>query len=106
MEIKVTFFEISNANNFFNVFNITMGNLFVKYKNVKPNTMTLDIINPADQIPNSQGFGVTDSISGIITVFETRISAGKTTDTKLINTMVMENKKIIQEIDFELVISE
>ncbi len=100
--MKATFFEISNTNIFFNAFDIDIGSLFLKNKNVKPNIIKFEKINPTDHIPGSYGFGVTDSVSGIITVFETRISAGKITDTKLINTIVIENKKTAQEINCEL----
>ena len=63
--------------------------------------MILDAITPPDHTPVSNGSGVTGSISGIITVLETKISAGNNTDTKLINTILIENKKTIHGIRVE-----
>ena len=60
--------------------------------------MILDTITPPDHTPVSNGSGVTGSIPGIITVSDTSINAGNTTDTKLISTILIENRKTIHGI--------
>jgi hypothetical protein len=60
--------------------------------------MILDRITLPDHTPVSKGSGVTGSIPGISGVLETRIRAGNITDTKLINTILIENKKTIHGI--------
>ena len=56
---------------------------------------------PPDHIPGSSGSGITDFIPGIVIVFDARINAGKITETKLISTTDMENKKTIHKITAE-----
>ncbi len=88
--MNAIFFEISNENNLENNDERKYGNLFLKYKNARPNIMILDTITPHDQTPVSKGSGVTGSNPGIFTVSETRIKAGNITDVKLINTILIE----------------
>ena len=101
--MNADFFEISNATNFVNNFDRDFGSLFFKYKNAKPNVITLDIITPPDHTPVSNGSGVTGSTSGIVTVSDTSISAGNTTDTKLISTILIENRNTTHGIIVEFV---
>ena len=67
--------------------------------------MTLVMITPLDHTPASNGSGVTGSTPGILMVSDTSISAGNITDTKLISTILIENRKTIHGIivDFVLV---
>ncbi len=65
--------------------------------------MRLDTITPPDHTPVSNGSGVTGSTPGIITVSDTKINAGNTTDTKLIKTMLIEKRKTIHGIMVEFV---
>ena len=60
--------------------------------------MILDAITLPDHTPVSNGSGVTGSIPGILMVSDAKISAGKITDMKLINTIPIENKKTIHGI--------
>ena len=60
--------------------------------------MILEIITPADHTPVSNGSGVTDSIPGIFMVSDAKISAGNTTDVKLISTILNENRNTIHGI--------
>ncbi len=60
--------------------------------------MILDAITPIDHTPVSNGSGVTGSIPGILTVSDTKISAGNTTDMKLISTILIENRNTIHGI--------
>ena len=60
--------------------------------------MNLNTTTPQYYTPVSNCSGVTGSIPGILTVSDTSISAGKTTDTKLIKTMLIENRKTIHGI--------
>ncbi len=60
--------------------------------------MILEIITPPDHTPVSNGSGVTGSIPGILTVSDTKISAGNTTDMKLISTILIENRNTIHGI--------
>ena len=99
--MNADFFEISNTHNLESNLVKEHGNLFLKYKNAKPNVMILDIITPPDHIPVSNGSGVTGSIPEITTVSDTSINAGKTTGTKLIKTMHIENRKTIHGIMVE-----
>jgi len=101
--MNADFFEISNATNLPNKFDREFGSLFLKYKNAKTNVMIPDTITPPDHTPVSNGSGVTGSISGITTVSDTKINAGNTTDTKLINTMLIEKRKTIHGIIAEFV---
>jgi len=101
--MNADFFEISNSTNFENSLAREFGSLFLKYKNTKANVMMLDTITPPDHTPVSKGSGVTGSIPGITTVSETNISAGNITDTKLISTMLIENRKTIHGIIAEFV---
>ncbi|WP_148702329.1 hypothetical protein [Nitrosopumilus piranensis] len=94
--INVFFFEISNANNLFNSYEIGLGNLFLKYKNSRPKIIIFEIIITPDHTPISYGFGVTDSIPGISIVFDSGIKAGNITETKLIKTMLIENTNTVQ----------
>ncbi len=57
-----------------------------------PKIMMLVAITPPDHTPVSNGSGVTDSIPGILIVSDDNINAGKITDMKLINTMLIENR--------------
>ncbi len=65
--------------------------------------MILEIITPIDHTPVSNGFGVTGSIPGILTVSDAKISAGKITEMKLINTIPNENRNTIHGIIPEFV---
>ena len=65
--------------------------------------MMLEIITPPDQTPVSNGSGVTGSTPGILMVSDAKISAGNTTDMKLINTIPIENRKTIHGITPEFV---
>ena len=96
--MNADFFENSKANTLENNLDRKFGSLFLKYKNARPNVMMLDMITPPDHIPVSNGSGVTCSNPGIVTVSDTRISAGNITDTKLINTILIENKNTIHGI--------
>jgi len=102
--MNADFFEISNANSLANNDAKNPGSLFLKYKNTKPNVMTLIMITPPDHTPVSNGSGVTGSIPGIITVSDTSIRAGNTTEVKLINTIQIETRKIIHGITVESVL--
>lgn len=57
-----------------------------------------DIIMPIDHTPNSNRSGVIMSIPGICTVTGDNIRAGKITEIKLINTMLIENRNTIHGI--------
>lgn len=102
--MNAEFFEISNACNLENNLDRECGSLFLKYKNTKPIVMILDTITPPDHTPVSNGSGVTGSTPGITTVSDTSKSEGNTTDTKLINTMLIENKNTIHGIMEEFVL--
>jgi len=60
--------------------------------------MILEIITPPDHTPVSNGSGVTGSIPGIFVVSDAKISAGNTTDMKLISTIPIENRNTIHGI--------
>ena len=96
--MKADFFDNSNTNTLENKLARKFGSLFLKYKNANPNIMILVAITAPDQTPVSNGSGATDSNPGIVTVSDAKISAGKKTDTKLISTIEIENKKTIHGI--------
>ena len=54
-----------------------------------------DIITPPDHTPVSYGSGVIGLTPGIFTVSDARINAGNITETKLISTMLIENRNTI-----------
>ena len=57
--------------------------------------MILVTIVPPNHTPVSKGSGVTDCMPGILRVSDARIKAGKITEIKLINTMLIENRNTI-----------
>jgi len=59
---------------------------------------------PPDHTPSSSGSGITDFMPGMVIVFDVEINAGKITETKLISTIDMENKKTIHEITAEFIL--
>ena len=59
------------------------------------------MITPPDHTPISYGLGVIGLTPGIFTVSDARISAGNITETKLIPTIEMENRKTTHDIKFE-----
>ena len=95
---NAVFFDISKVNIFKNKTERKFGSFCLKYKNAKPKVITPEITTPNDHTPGSKGSGVTGLIPGITAVSDTKIKAGKITETKLIKTILIENKKTIQGI--------
>ena len=59
--------------------------------------MILAIIVPPDQTPASKGSGVIDCNPGTLTVSDAKINAGKITEMKLINTILIVKIKTIHD---------
>jgi len=86
------FFETSKLKMNLRALVIGNGSLFLKYAKPIPRRIRFVIIRGAARAPISHGFTGESSMGlNVLT-----INAGNTTETKLINTMLIVNRKIIQ----------
>ncbi len=90
--MNAIFFETSKSKTSWINFEIRAGSLFLKYANPIPRRIKFIIINGAARAPSSHG--LIEAVT--IGLTDLTINAGNTTETKLINTMVIVNRKIIQ----------
>lgn len=102
--MNATFFETSNEKTNSNDLEIKSGNFFLKNKIINVNTTKLIINKGTAKTPETKGSMSSESIpissSNPITELFDAIRAGKTTETKLIRTIMRENRKTTQDIEF------